>query len=106
MHEMVQTIGNGLSSSSKGDTPYRCVVVDRTHYSAPAVEFFKFPRTHHILNLGGTGVTRDDLIMSKEDAQGLFINKSNVSIDEKIDGANLGISIDCNWNSTCFVFFC
>ena len=105
VHAMVRTIGNGLSSSSKGDTPYRCVVVDRTRYSAPAVEFYKFPRTHHILNLGGTGVTRDDLVMSQEDAQGLFINKSNVSVDEKIDGANLGISIDCNWNSTFFYGF-
>ena len=33
---------------------------------APA-GLFKFPRTHHVLNAGGTGVSRDDLVLSGGD---------------------------------------
>ena len=52
--------------------------------------FFKFPRTRHIWNLGST--TRDDLLMSGKEVS-FFLNKK-VYIEEKIDGANLGISMD------------
>jgi atypical dual specificity phosphatase len=62
----------------------------------------KFPRTHHIfdagveLGLNTTGVTRDDLLLSDQE-----INKylhSNLTLEEKVDGANLGISIDDEYN--------
>lgn len=52
-------------------------------------DLIKFPRTTHILNLGSA--TRDDLIMDKEEIL-YFLNKE-ILIEEKIDGANLGISI-------------
>jgi protein-tyrosine phosphatase/adenylate kinase family enzyme len=54
-------------------------------------EFFivKFPRTKHLLNLGAA--TRDDLIMDKREQQ-QFLDKE-IYIEEKIDGANFGISI-------------
>jgi len=55
----------------------------------------KFPRTHHLADAGGSAVSRDDLLMSKADCeQFLSLGKSVVTVEEKVDGANLGISID------------
>jgi atypical dual specificity phosphatase len=50
----------------------------------------KFPRTKHITNLGSA--TRDDLLMTQAEANN-FLNKE-IIIEEKIDGANMGISIN------------
>jgi atypical dual specificity phosphatase len=49
----------------------------------------KFPRTRHLLNLGGA--SRDDLIIPSSEFPSLF-NKP-VRVEEKVDGANLGISL-------------
>ncbi|CAD0112207.1 unnamed protein product [Aureobasidium uvarum] len=55
----------------------------------------KFPRTRHLLNIGSA--SRDDLILSSSDAQA-FLHPSDpfttIVVEEKVDGANLGISID------------
>jgi atypical dual specificity phosphatase len=61
--------------------------------------FFKFPRTHHLIDTGGSAMTRDDLLVDKKRKQ-LFIgpNAKLVSVQEKVDGANLGISIDKDYN--------
>ncbi len=64
----------------------------RTGEHKKTIDILKFPRTKHILDAGGNGVTRDDLLMSKKDAE-RFIKKKVISVEEKIDGANLGISI-------------
>lgn len=53
--------------------------------------FFKFPSTPH-LSVLGTGTVRDDKVLSIEQRDHFLKNK--VSIEEKIDGANLGISFD------------
>jgi len=50
----------------------------------------KFPRTPHIFDLGST--TRDDLHLDSELVKKMLSNK--VTIEEKVDGANLGISLD------------
>lgn len=52
-------------------------------------DFHKFPRTAHVMNMGSA--SRDDLVMDKKDLQRFLAN--HVVIEEKIDGANLGISI-------------
>eukprot|EP00300_Choanocystis_sp_HF-7_P000115 c10099_g1_i1.p1 GENE.c10099_g1_i1~~c10099_g1_i1.p1 ORF type:complete len:1245 (+),score=232.27 c10099_g1_i1:42-3776(+) len=52
---------------------------------------FKFPRTHHIVNTGGSAVGRDDLVLHAQDAN-VFCNVV-VSVEEKVDGANLGFSL-------------
>jgi len=49
----------------------------------------KFPRTRHLLNLGSA--TRDDLIIPETDLPRYF--SRCVTIEEKIDGANLGFSL-------------
>ncbi|KAG9651267.1 hypothetical protein KCU86_g1251, partial [Aureobasidium melanogenum] len=55
----------------------------------------KFPRTRHLFNIGSA--SRDDLILSSSDAQA-FLQASDPSttivVEEKVDGANLGISLD------------
>ena len=54
----------------------------------------KFPRTKHLANLGA--MSRDDLLMEKTDIDQLL--KMNLLVEEKIDGANLGFSLDENNN--------
>jgi atypical dual specificity phosphatase len=51
--------------------------------------FVKFPRTSHVMNLGSA--TRDDLVLDKNDLKKFFANP--LWVEEKIDGANLGITI-------------
>lgn len=68
------------------------------HWGAADVEpeaagLYKFPRTHHVLNTGGTAVTRDDLVMSDADARRFFDGEAIVVAEEKVDGANLGFSL-------------
>jgi predicted kinase len=54
----------------------------------------KFPRTQHIFNIGGATV--DDRILNKDDYD-MFMNEDNVFIAEKVDGAQMGFSIDENY---------
>lgn len=54
-------------------------------------EFFRFPNTPHILWLG-QGQPRDDKILSETEIATLLDDE--VFIEEKLDGANLGISLN------------
>ena len=58
---------------------------------------FKFPRTRHLFDAGGNGVSRDDLLMDPSEEKLFYTTKRDkqvtVAIEEKVDGANLGISI-------------
>lgn len=49
----------------------------------------KFPRTRHLMNLGA--MTRDDLLMDKCDVDAIL--GGNITIEEKVDGANLGFRL-------------
>ena len=67
-------------------------------------ELVKFPRSRHIFDAGGSGVSRDDLLMDAGE-EALFYSKpisarnqtrghgKLVALEEKVDGANLGISV-------------
>ncbi len=57
---------------------------------------FKYPRTAHLFDTGGTAATPDDLILSDNDAAYAVLcdGHTKVVIEEKVDGANLGISFD------------
>ena len=57
--------------------------------------FFKFPSTPHLAVLENSNI-RDDKVLSKEERE-LFL-QHNVYVEEKIDGANLGISFDPSGN--------
>ena len=62
--------------------------------AAPAVAapagLYKFPRTHHVLDAGGTGVSRDDLLLRGGDVARFVGGRCEVIAEEKVDGANLG----------------
>lgn len=53
-------------------------------------EFFRFPHTPHLAWLGD-GAPRDDKVLSPNEANILL--DGDVVVEEKLDGANLGISI-------------
>jgi ATP-dependent RNA circularization protein (DNA/RNA ligase family) len=52
--------------------------------------FFRFPRTPHLAWLG-SGEPRDDKLLSPEEATALLAGE--VVVEEKLDGANLGLSV-------------
>jgi atypical dual specificity phosphatase len=56
----------------------------------------KYPRTAHLFDAGGTATTTDDLVLPDlHAAMAAFCNgRTTVTIEEKVDGANLGISMD------------
>jgi len=54
-------------------------------------DFFKFPSTPHIISLSGSNI-REDKVFSKEEREEFL--QHVLVIEEKIDGANLGISIN------------
>lgn len=53
-------------------------------------DFFRFPHTPHIVWLGKHS-PRDDKVLSAQEGSSLLAGK--VQVEEKLDGANLGISI-------------
>jgi ATP-dependent RNA circularization protein (DNA/RNA ligase family) len=53
-------------------------------------DFFRFPHTPHLAWLA-TGEPRDDKLLTLVEANALLADK--VAVEEKLDGANLGISI-------------
>ena len=59
------------------------------------MDFYKFKRTKHIFDAGGSGVSRDDLVMTKKESENFL--KSSFVVEEKVDGANIGLSIDENF---------
>lgn len=54
-------------------------------------QFFRFPHTPHLAWLGA-GQPRDDKVLAPEEARELL--GGEVLVEEKVDGANLGLSID------------
>lgn len=57
--------------------------------------FFKFPSTPHLTLLGDIEV-RDDKVMSEYDKRQFL--RHELVVEEKVDGANLGISFDAEGN--------
>jgi len=56
-----------------------------------STDFFRFPHTPHLAWLG-KGTPRDDKVLSPAEAED-FLKYTKVVIEEKLDGANMGISI-------------
>jgi ATP-dependent RNA circularization protein (DNA/RNA ligase family) len=54
-------------------------------------DFFRFPHIPHLVWLG-SGTPRDDKLLPTAEANALL--SGEVAIEEKLDGANLGVSID------------
>lgn len=70
--------------------------------AAEKEDLFKFPRTRHLFDAGGSGVSRDDLLFDSSE-EAVFYTQGGkrkqktqqqlVCLEEKVDGANLGISL-------------
>jgi ATP-dependent RNA circularization protein (DNA/RNA ligase family) len=58
-------------------------------------KFFRFPHTSHIAWMG-QGSPRDDKVLDLSEASCLL--RDPIIVEEKVDGANLGFSIDPNGN--------
>ncbi len=58
-------------------------------------DFFKFPSTPHLATLAGVDIRGDKVLSESERAEFL---KHDLVVEEKVDGANLGISFDSEGN--------
>lgn len=58
-------------------------------------DFFKFPSTPHLATLPGVEL-RDDKVLSESERN--EFQQHNLVVEEKVDGANLGISFDSEGN--------
>lgn len=56
--------------------------------------FYKYPRTRHLYNIGGAG--RDDLLLTTDEAEAFLRPSIQITIEEKVDGANFGIRFNIN----------
>ncbi len=56
-------------------------------------DFFRYPHTPHLVWLG-EGLPRDDKVLSPVEASALL--DGSVVVEEKLDGANLGLSLDAD----------
>jgi ATP-dependent RNA circularization protein (DNA/RNA ligase family) len=61
----------------------------------PVTQFFRFPRTPHLAWLG-VALPREDKLLSASEARDLLAE--DVVVEEKLDGANLGISVGTDGN--------
>jgi len=59
------------------------------------VEVPKFPRTKHLFDFGSA--TRDDLLLPPNERHAFCDPNHIVTVEEKLDGANLGIWVDEDW---------
>lgn len=57
------------------------------------IEFFRFPHTPHLMLIGNFKARNDKVIASEEVTEFL---SSNVIVEEKVDGANIGLSLSEN----------
>ena len=56
-------------------------------------DFFRYPHTSHIAWLGD-GTPRDDKVLTALEAEAILAH--TIVLEEKVDGANLGFSVDSN----------
>lgn len=81
-----------IKSQEDLDRVYKYFGLDQTQNQTPTnkISLIKFPRTKHLTNLGA--MARDDLLADMETIK--YILSSEVVVEEKIDGANMGFSLD------------
>ncbi len=77
----------------------KCLKISGKIHQSPLPPLIKFSRTVHLFNTGGTAVSADDLVMSSDNDiiyNQLADGKTTLYIEEKIDGANFGLSLGAN----------
>jgi ATP-dependent RNA circularization protein (DNA/RNA ligase family) len=58
-------------------------------------DFFKFPSTPHLATMPGVDI-RDDKVLTESERDAFL--RHELTVEEKVDGANLGLSFDANGN--------
>lgn len=58
-------------------------------------DFFKFPSTPHLATMQGVDI-RGDKVLTESERDGFLTHE--LTVEEKVDGANLGLSFDANGN--------
>ena len=86
-----------ICSHEDSDALLRSLGIQPIVLPSSALTVRKFPRTPHLLDAGGDAVTRDDLVMSAADAMA-WLGDATVIVEEKVDGANLGISLAADYS--------
>lgn len=97
----VASMQNSLVPPTLGEG-FRSIAIVRSFAAAeslvqklsPPLELFKFPRTSHIFDLGAA--TSDDLVHDLPLFSDVEVTETTVIITEKVDGANMGISLDAH----------
>jgi hypothetical protein len=51
-----------------------------------SVPLFKYPRTPHLYDAGGSAITRSDLLLDDKDVRARYMAKHVVCVEEKVDG--------------------
>lgn len=91
-------IKQGRTVKSEGEKPMlKGKSKTKAHkQQADCADLIKYPRTAHLFHAGGTAATTDDLILpDMASVVSTFCNdETAVTVEEKIDGANLGVSVD------------
>ena len=93
-----------LKRLSKERVHVRGGVLTESNMATEKEDLFKFPRTRHLFDAGGSGVSRDDLLFDAGEEAVFYSQQPRgkgkqgnqqqlVCLEEKVDGANLGISI-------------
>ncbi len=89
-------IASAKSSCSMADASSSVAHIENESFGQTFSGLVKFPRTRHLLNMGAA--TRDDLLFDEKDTLNLLSLCRNgrwkLTVEEKVDGANLGFSID------------
>lgn len=101
--ELLELIGVNMTkgqhtepSTSSGGPAGCCPHANLSHPgSCEEVRFYKFPRTRHLMNLGAA--SRDDLLMSDGDCRAFLRSPLTLTLEEKVDGANIGLSMDVQY---------
>jgi len=70
-----------------------CKVVTKEEPFVNKLKIHKFPRTRHLVNLGAA--SRDDLMVNNKTEY--FADGQEIQICEKVDGAQMGLSVDENY---------
>jgi hypothetical protein len=82
-----------LEAGSAVEGPLRSLPSPLLPHADPS-PLVKFPRTRHLLNPGGSAVGEDDELCDAAATRAFLGAGQRLLVQEKVDGANLGISLE------------
>ena len=86
----IHTVRSSIEAYNLLKNRFQVTISDINTGNDVVEDIIKFPRTQHLINLGS--MTSDDILINDKIKQ-YFVN-TYVTVQEKIDGSNMGISYD------------